>query len=116
MTIGTYILALLIVLLYISINGIYIDCGYLMYPLTFASFIHILNKLQDTQDDFLFTLGKGKLEIKTEMFLALIFFSFTLTYSLFTQSYLMSYIRLCLCLATCLFLQMKLISTAWFKH
>ena len=61
MTIGTYILALFIILLYLNINGVYINFAYTMYPLTLASFIHILNKLQDTQDDFLFTLAKGKL-------------------------------------------------------
>lgn len=113
MTLGTYILSLFIILLYVTINGIYIDFTYMMYPLTFASFIHILNKLQDTQGDFLFTLTKSKLLIKTEMLLALIFFTFTLTYTLFTQSYLMTYLRLYLCLGTCLYLQVKLIL---FKH
>ena len=45
MTIGTYLLSLFIILLYVTINGIYLDFAYMMYPLTFASFIHILNKL-----------------------------------------------------------------------
>lgn len=83
MTIGTYLIASLITLLYVTFNGLYIDAAYLMYPLTFASCLHILNKLQDTQGDFLFSLDNCSLKLNSEMFLACMLFAIALTFSAF---------------------------------
>ncbi len=119
MTIGTYIIASLITLLYLTFNGPFINSAYLAYPLTFASCIHILNKLQDTHDDFLFTLDKKcSIKLNSEMFLACMVFLIALTYSIFEQTHLVSYSRLCLFLLIWLFLQAKLISQniSLFKH
>ncbi len=67
MTVGTYLVAALISLLYCTVNARYSQSAYLMYPFTFATAIHLINKIQDSTGDYFLQSEKGKTQIKTDM-------------------------------------------------
>jgi hypothetical protein len=52
-TIGTYIIAALVVVMYSTVNGRYFKISFAMYPVFFAAIVHMSNKIQDSKGQYM---------------------------------------------------------------